>query len=98
MKKTVQPIDRQSLLDVAIQTSGGVEAAVEMSVKNDLSITDTLPDGVPIDTVAPVDKNVLARYEARDVRPATDLSAEDLATAPYGGIGYMGIEVDFIVS
>ena len=51
-----------------------------------------------LETSPVVDKLVLGRYEARGVRPATDISAEDLACVPYGGIGFMGIEIDFIVS
>ena len=85
----IKPLDRQSLIDVALQTSGSVEGALGMSIKNDIPVSGEL---------APVDKLVLGRYEARGVRPATDISAEDLACVPYGGIGFMGIEIDFIVS
>ena len=39
---------------------------------------------------------VLERYTARQIRPATELSdEEEIEAAPFGGIGYMGIEVDF---
>ena len=38
------------------------------------------------------------RYAVERVEPATEASAEDRAACPYGGIGYMGIEMDFIVS
>ena len=47
--------------------------------------------------MAAADKNVLAKYEARGIRPATELSSEEVEAAPYGGIGYMGIEIDFVV-
>ena len=86
----VKPLDRQSLIDVALQTSGGVEGALGMSIKNDIPVSG--------ETAPVVDKLVLGRYEARGIRPATDISAEDLACVPYGGIGFMGIEIDFIVS
>ena len=86
----IKPLDRQSLIDVALQTSGSVEGALGMSIKNDIPVSGEL---APV-----VDKLVLGRYEARGVRPATDISAEDLACVPYGGIGFMGIEIDFIVS
>ena len=87
----IKPLDRQSLIDVALQTSG-------MSIKNDIPVSGELAPDVELETAPVVDKLVLGRYEARGVRPATDISAEDLACVPYGGIGFMGIEIDFIVS
>ncbi|MCD8080184.1 MAG: hypothetical protein LUF04_07175 [Bacteroides sp.] len=35
---------------------------------------------------------------AKAVSPAAALSEDDVALVPYGGIGLMGIEIDFIVS
>lgn len=40
----------------------------------------------------------MRRYAVERVAPATEASDEDRAACPYGGIGYMGIEIDFIVS
>lgn len=93
----VKPLDRQSLIDVAIQTSGSVEAAFDLSVKNDVAISQELAAGAELEAVGTVDKTVLNRYEAQKIRPATELSHEDMVAAPYGGIGFMGIEIDFIV-
>ena len=94
----INPLDRQSLIDVALQTRGSVEGALGMSIKNDIPVSGELAPDVELETAPVVDKLVLGRYEARGVRPATDISAEDLACVPYGGIGFMGIEIDFIVS
>lgn len=94
----VKPLDRQSLLDIAIQTSGSVEAAFELAEKNDIAISAEIARDAELDTVAVADKIVLSRYEARNIRPATELSPEDLEAVPYGGIGFMGIEIDFVVS
>lgn len=94
----VKPLERQSVLDIAIQTSGGVEAAFALSVKNDIAISAEIARGAELETVVVVDKTVLSRYEARNIRPATELSPEDLEAVPYGGIGFMGIEIDFVVS
>lgn len=96
--KKVKPLDRQSVLDIALQTSGGVEAALELSIKNDISISGELARDAELETAGVVDRQVLGRYEARGVRPATEISPEDMEAAPYGGIGFMGIEIDFIVS
>lgn len=93
----VKPSNRQSLLDIALQTSGGIEAAFDLSKENGRSISEPLEAGAELGTVAAVDKNVLAKYEARGIRPATELSAKEVEAAPYGGIGYMGIEIDFVV-
>lgn len=94
----VKPLDRQSLLDIAIQTSGSVEAAFELAAKNDIAISEELARDAELETVAVTDKIVLSRYEARNIRPATEVSPEDMQRVPYGGIGFMGIEIDFIVS
>ena len=75
-----------------------MEGALGMSLKNDIPVSGELAPDVELETAPVVDKLVLGRYEARGVRPATDISAEDLACVPYGGIGFMGIEIDFIVS
>lgn len=93
----VTPVDRQSLLDIAIQTSGGVEAAFDIAAANDISISEPLAEGVQLETVPATDKAVLDRYTAKKISPATELSDEEIEAAPYGGIGYMGIEVDFMV-
>lgn len=94
----VKPLERQSVLDIAIQTSGGVEAAFALSVKNDIAISAEIARDAELETVVVVDKTVLSRYEARNIRLATELSPEDLEAVPYGGIGFMGIEIDFVVS
>ncbi len=94
----VQPLDRQSLLDVALQTSGGIEAALALAIKHDIAISEPFIRGAEIETVAAVNKIVLNRYQEVGIRPATELSPADLDIAPYGGIGFMGIETDFIVS
>lgn len=84
-------------MDIAVQTSGSVEAAFDLAATNDVSVSEPLPAGMQIETVATTDKLVLERYTARQIRPATELSDEEIEVAPFGGIGYMGIDVDFIV-
>lgn len=93
----IAPSDRQSLLDIAVQTSGGVEAAFDLAAANDVSVSESLEAGAQLETAPVADKMVLERYTARQIRPATELSDEEIEAAPFGGIGYMGIEVDFMV-
>ena len=93
----IAPSDRQSLLDIAVQTSGVVEAAFDLAAANDASASEPLEAGAQLETAPVADKMVLERYTARQIRPATELSDEEIEAAPFGGIGYMGIEVDFMV-
>ena len=93
----IAPSDRQSLLDIAVQTSGGVEAAFDLAAANDVSVSEPLEAGAQLEPAPVADKMVLERYTARQIRPATELSDEEIEAAPFGGIGYMGIEVDFMV-
>ena len=90
--------DRQSLLDMAVQTAGSTEAAFRLCVANDLGITDTLQDGQVLDTVPAENAETVRRYSAQNIEPATALSAEEMATLAQEGINFMGIEIDFIVS
>ena len=100
--------DRQSLLDMAVQTAGSTEAAfrlceynTESTVfrhTNDLGITDTLQDGQVLDTVPAENAETVRRYSAQNIEPATALSAEEMATLAQEGINFMGVEIDFIVS
>ncbi|MDY3979018.1 MAG: hypothetical protein SOZ00_03260 [Tidjanibacter sp.] len=90
--------DRQSIIDIALQTSGDVSAALDLAIANDLNITDDLVLGATLSTVEVVNRGVVNRYNEKGITPATDISEEDSNNAPFGGIGYMGIELDFMVS
>lgn len=90
--------DRQSLLDMAVQTAGSTEAAFRLCEANDLGITDTLQDGQALDTVPAENAETVRRYSAQNIEPATALSEEEMATLAQEGINFMGIEIDFIVS
>ena len=90
----VVPVERQSLFDIALQSSGSIEAVFALAVENNISLTDMPTPGVELEAVAPVDTIVLSRYNAVNIRPATGI--ETAATKP--GIGGMGIEIDFIIN
>ncbi len=96
MKVTAR--DRQSLVDLALQTSGGVEAALALSIKYDIPVSAPLAPGAEFETAPLVDKLVLNRYTARRVRPATEVTPAEMEQVGYVGIGFMGIEIDFTVS
>lgn len=90
--------DRQSLLDMAVQTAGSMEAAFGLSAANSVSLTDTLADGQVLDTVAAENADTVRRYSVQGIRPATALSEKEMAALAQEGIGFMGIEIDFVVS
>ena len=73
--------NNQTLPDIALQECGNIEAAFDIARLNGLSLTDELKTGQTLD----------------GVKPATAPSAGEVEAAPYGGIGYMGIEIDFVV-
>jgi len=94
--------DRQTLADIGLQYGGSYEAGVETAIRNGLSVTERLADGQEL-TVGntPEDADglrVVTRYAVAGVEPATEASDADMAACPYGGIGYMGIEIDFTIS
>lgn len=94
----IKPLNRQSLLDIAIQECGDVEAAMEIASLNGISISDTPDTETELIIPKPRNEKNVALYRAKGVKPATDISTEEQDLATYGGIGYMGIEIDFIVS
>lgn len=99
MKTTAK--ERQTLLDVALQTGGRTETALALAAANGLSVTDRLEDGQELTVPEPAeagDARVVALYRAHGVEPATEASWEEMRACPYGGIGFMGVETDFEVS
>lgn len=97
----VRAMDRQSVLDLALQSCGSMESALALAVENGLSLTERLAEGQELTVREPAengDARTAALYRAHGIEPATEASPEDMAACPYGGIGFMGIEVDFEVS
>lgn len=93
--------DRQTVLDLAIATGGHIETAMALAAANDISLTDRLEDGQELtvpELVAGWDRRTVELYRAQGVEPASEASEEDMAACAYGGIGFMGIEIDFEVS
>lgn len=93
-------LNRQSLLDVALQECGAFEAAFDLAERNDIALSDDLAAGRQLEyaSEAVADKRTVASLAAYGARPATAVSPRDAAVVPWGGIGLMGIETDFIVS
>lgn len=95
---TVVVKDRQTLLDIAIQTGGSVETVVALAEANGLGVTDDLTDGQELVTVSPVEPKIVTTYAIEGIEPATAIDKEVSVALLPDGIGYMGIEIDFRVS
>lgn len=79
MEVTVK--DRQSLLDIAVQSLGGVEGVFALAERNNISITDRIEDGKVLlwehgDTV---NANIQKTYALRGLFPATEIESKDMA-------------------
>lgn len=71
--------DRQTLLDAAVIALGSVAGVFALAQRNDISITATLSDGLPLsfeleDVVAPA---VRSAYAVQHISPATDIPRAD---------------------
>lgn len=85
----------QWLGDIAIREAGSIEAVVEMAIRNDLSITDKIVSGTSMLKPAPLNKRVMNYYSINSIYPATPAELDDRS---FSGIGYMSVEITFIVS
>ena len=98
MIRKIKILDRQSLFDVALQAAGSIEAAIIIAVENNVSISSEVA-GMELQTViTPIDTIVTKQYTVHGVIPATDITAKNSEDIPYGGINFMGIEIDFIIN
>jgi len=89
----------QSFWDMVIQGTGDIENAFARALLNGVSVTDDLPIGYEFKTGDVTNKRIQALFNPKH-KPATFEafpSTGDLSPVK-GGIGYMQIEVDFIVS
>lgn len=86
--------DRQTLTDIAVQCLGSAEGACDIARLNGLSVTSDVEPGSVIVLPEPVNRRIVDFFKRIKVFPAMKI---DVSTRP-GGIGYMQIGTDFIVS
>ena len=97
----------QCLIDKVVQLTGNFENVLAIALKNDLSVTDSLPAdservrgkyviGLKIQTVSQTNKRVVEFFNKKN-EPATALTQEELAPVEGLGIGTMEIGSTFIV-
>lgn len=82
----------QSLADIAVQYLGSVSAMPELAQLNGITITDELEPGTRLELPSVVSQAVANYMNAGGYAPAANVQDE------LEGIGYWGIEYDFIVS
>ena len=67
---------RQSILDIALQYCGSVEAAFQIAQINNLALTDELTPGQQIEIPAVVNSSVVQYYMNHKIQPATALTED----------------------
>lgn len=95
MGKITTVLKSQSLADICIQELGGLSAWFALAWANDKSITDPLTAGEQLTSkgVVVADADIVDFYAARQIKPATALTATPLTALE--GIGYWRIGSDF---
>ena len=86
--------DRQTLLDIALTTSGSLDSVFDLATTNNISVTDVLVDSNLLSTVGVVNAKYVSKYQKEDISPATELTADDKSCMATEGIGFMCIEGD----
>jgi hypothetical protein len=96
--KTVNVLNGQTMLDIALQELGDVERAGEIAVLNDRSITDDLVAGESLSVpVYDSGKRTLVQlFSARGSRPASG-GGNPFGRPSGSGVDFWEIENDFIV-
>lgn len=85
----------QWLGDIAVREAGSIEVVVEMAIKNDVSITDKMNVGSFQQKPSPANRRVMNYYNINNIYPAT---ATELDGRSFSGIGYMAVDITFIIS
>ena len=90
---------RQSVLDIALQHCGALEAAFDIAISNGISLSDDLAVGQQLVMPEPTDKMMARHYNVNGILPATAITTEEINDALNigDGIGFWSIEIDFIV-
>ena len=73
----VTVLSGQSVLDLAVQTSGDATSAISLAIANDMPITETLQPATVLTTVAVANRDIANYYTNKNLQPATALSEFD---------------------
>jgi hypothetical protein len=91
-------LNNQSLFDIAIQEFGSAEAAFDIALANNLSVTDELSAGqvLKLGKTDFQNRQIADYYRNRGLKPATAAPAEIFVVPE--GIGVWAVGINFIVS
>ncbi|NJM16138.1 MAG: hypothetical protein HC896_12850 [Bacteroidales bacterium] len=102
MLKEFKVAKGQTLLDVTIQHAGTLEALIDVARASGISMTeDVAADQTLQVDLSAVDNYVLTQIKSRNIILATGFGnwvESGGQPTVFGGIDYMGIEIDFLVS
>lgn len=89
----------QSLFDIALRETGSISTIFDIAQRNDLQITGELLAGQAVEMaeIAVAGNIVFSYYRTHNIHPATSITLQKEATKR-GGVGYMGISIDFKIS
>ena len=97
--KTVIVKSGQTLMDIALQEKGSIEAIEEIAALNGLTVTEELRAGMVLELPVSIWNKLFENYcKNNDVSPATALTDDNMADMWRGGIGYMVVGVDFEIA
>ena len=95
----MKALSGQSVFDLSVQSSGSIEAAVELAVMNGLSLSDGLEAGVTLIEPSIISSQIVGYYGSRGIMPATAISTQtDTPATSDLGIEFWTIETDFIIN
>jgi hypothetical protein len=87
----------QSLMDMAIQHTGDMAGLFEIAKANGISITTEILPGARLNIPPALNKDAVKYFAEKQITIATDEEISEGA-AQNGGIGFMQIGYDFIVT
>lgn len=88
--------DNQSLFDISCQSLGSAEAAIQIALLNGISVTDDLPVAQNFELPSITNKAIVTYYANKGLMPATGITNTEVSTL--GGLGFMALGIDFIIS
>lgn len=99
MTRSTRIKEGQTVLDITIQEMGDIQALFIVALLNDIAITDDLilHKEIMVQEAAVNNLDIVGAFSSYSHKPASGLTAEDILELG-GGIGFMGIQLDFKVS
>jgi hypothetical protein len=95
----IQPKTKQSLIDIAVELCGNLEAVWEIAEVNQLSLTEDLSVEQTVEIPTVSDQRVKTLFRSEKHSPATAVTDKEVEEEfVVGGIGYWFVGYDFVVS